>query len=76
MRKLLNRLPWWLAFVLLLVPGLTPFVPEPHLVEKLSMLAKGELRQAIDIFDLLFHASPFILLLCKMFLRFTQRSYP
>jgi hypothetical protein len=76
MRSLFNRLPWWLAFVLVLTPGLAPFIPEPHLVEKLSMLSRGELRQAVDIFDLLFHASPFAILFCKLFFRFTQRNCP
>ena len=43
--------------------GLAPFTPEPHVWEKLKMLAAGELVKAIDIFDLLMHATPWLLLL-------------
>jgi hypothetical protein len=74
MRHLLDRLPWWVAIVLVVTLGLAPFVPQPHLIEKLSMLSRGELKQAIDIFDLLFHAIPFAIIFYKLFFRFTQRS--
>ncbi|MES9972163.1 MAG: RND transporter [Candidatus Thiodiazotropha sp.] len=46
--------------------GLAPFVPEPHLWEKLKMLAAGTLHRPIDIFDLLLHGVPVILLLIKL----------
>ncbi len=46
--------------------GLAPFYPEPHLVEKLRMLAQGTLRRPIDIFDLLMHATPVVLLALKL----------
>jgi hypothetical protein len=46
--------------------ALAPFVPEPHLVEKLRMLSKGELRRPLDIFDLFLHATPLALLLVKI----------
>jgi hypothetical protein len=35
-------------------------------VEKLIMLREGTLRRPIDIFDLVFHAAPTILLLVKI----------
>ncbi len=66
MRKLLNRIPFSLVIVLCLTLGLAPFTPEPHIWEKLKMLAAGELSRAIDIFDLLMHAAPWILLLAKL----------
>lgn len=47
--------------------GLAPFVPEPHLVEKLRMLSEGTLSKPIDIFDLLMHATPWILLGIKLY---------
>ena len=41
-----------------------PFGQTPHLVEKLRMLAAGELRRPLDIFDLALHgALPLWLLL-------------
>lgn len=46
--------------------GLAPFVPEPHLVEKLRMLLAGELSRPIDIFDLFLHGTPLVFLLVKV----------
>ena len=66
MRNFLNRIPLSLLIVLCLTLGLAPFTPEPHVWEKLKMLADGELSRAIDIFDLLLHATPWILLLAKL----------
>jgi hypothetical protein len=42
--------------------ALAPFRPEPHLWEKLKMLAAGSLTRPIDIFDLLLHGAPLLLL--------------
>lgn len=61
----LDRLPWSPLILAALFLSLAPFVPEPHLWEKLKMLTTGELRRPIDIFDLLMHASPVLLLLSK-----------
>ena len=66
MRRLINRIPWYVLILLCLTLGLAPFVPEPHLWEKLKMLAAGDLVKPIDIFDLLLHATPWILLLIKL----------
>ena len=71
MRKLgdlLNRVPTFLLVVLCLTLGLAPFQPEPHLWEKLKMLAAGELVRPLDIFDLVMHATPWVLLLLKLVL--------
>ena len=46
--------------------GLAPFVPEPHLWEKLKMLYAGTLTRPLDIFDLLWHAVPFVVLILKL----------
>ena len=67
MRKLLSKIPLTLLVVLCLTLGLAPFVPEPHLWEKLKMLAAGELTEPIDIFDLLMHGAPWILLFLKLY---------
>ncbi len=66
MCRLLHRIPLALLIVLCLTLGLAPFVPEPHLWEKLKMLAAGELVEWLDIFDFLMHASPWILLVAKL----------
>ncbi|MCB1484168.1 MAG: hypothetical protein KDJ17_04670 [Hyphomicrobiaceae bacterium] len=62
----LDQIPWWVLIVAALTLGLAPFVPEPHIVEKLRMLAQGTLRRPIDIFDLILHATPFVLLAAKV----------
>jgi hypothetical protein len=68
MRHLLNRIPTSLLIVLCLTLGLAPFSPEPHLWEKLKMLGMGGLAQPIDVFDLLLHGTPWLLLLIKLLL--------
>ncbi|OYW57011.1 MAG: RND transporter [Hyphomicrobium sp. 32-62-53] len=60
--SILDKLPWTVVAILCLTLGLAPFTPEPHIVEKLRMLLAGTLQRPIDIFDLLFHATPWIVL--------------
>lgn len=49
-----------------LLLGLAPFTPEPHVWEKLKMLFDGRLVRPLDIFDLLLHGAPFVILLMKL----------
>ncbi|MDH4190567.1 MAG: hypothetical protein OEW21_10210 [Betaproteobacteria bacterium] len=46
--------------------GLAPFFPQPHIVEKLRMLVSGTLTKPLDIFDLVLHATPFVLLAIRV----------
>ena len=62
----IDRLPLSVFVVIALTLGLAPFLPEPHLWEKLKLLAAGELVKPIDIFDLLLHGLPWLLLLVKL----------
>jgi hypothetical protein len=73
LRKLFQRIPLSLLIVLCLSLGLAPFAPEPHLLEKLRMLASGELTELIDIFDLMLHATPWLLLIIKLLLPLTGK---
>lgn len=41
-------------------------MPEPHLWEKLKMLVAGTLVKPIDIFDLLLHGAPLVLVGLKL----------
>ncbi|MDH5354110.1 MAG: RND transporter [Gammaproteobacteria bacterium] len=66
MQNLFNRIPLSLLLVLCFTLGLAPFVPEPHLLEKLRMLVSGELKRPIDIFDLLLHGTPWLVLILKL----------
>jgi hypothetical protein len=62
---ILKDIPYILLIVAAIFMALAPFFPEPHLVEKLRMLVRGELRRPLDIFDLFFHLFPALLLLLK-----------
>jgi hypothetical protein len=69
----LDKLPLAVLLILALTLGLAPFVPEPHLWEKLKMLAAGTLSRPLDIFDLLWHAAPWLLLAAKLVRMATTR---
>lgn len=66
MMGFLDNIPLALAVVACLTLGLAPFTPEPHIWEKLKMLAAGTLRQPVDIFDLFLHGVPWLLLMAKL----------
>jgi hypothetical protein len=59
---LLDRVPLHIALILALTLGLAPFFPEPHITEKLGMLAAGTLTRPLDIFDLFWHGWTWVLL--------------
>lgn len=68
MKKLFSD--WKFLVGLCLSLGLAPFVPEPHIWGKLRWLAGGGVgMQLMDVFDLLFHGLPWILLLRYLILR-------
>ena len=70
--RLLDRIPLPGLLALTLLLGLAPMSPEPHVLEKLRMLAGGSLSRPIDIFDLFLHGTPWLLLgvrLARMALR-------
>lgn len=52
---------------LVLLLGFAPFFPQPHIVEKVRMLFDGTLKRPIDVFDLAWHAWPFMLLGYRLF---------
>jgi hypothetical protein len=66
MMRWLDRMPLlWLV----LIAGwlaVAPVVPEPHLIEKLRLLSQGQLTRPIDIFDLLLHSVPAVLLALRL----------
>ena len=66
LRRLLDALPLSVLLIASLTLGLAPFVPEPHIWEKLKMLAAGELTETIDILDLAMHGAPWLLLALKL----------
>lgn len=62
----LDRMPlgWLMAIALWL--AVAPIQPEPHLIEKWRMLLQGTLSRPIDIFDLLLHTVPLVLLATRL----------
>ena len=62
----IDKVPLTVFLIVALTLGLAPFVPEPHVWEKLKMLFAGELSRPIDIFDLFLHGAPWLLLGLKV----------
>ena len=62
----LDGIPYVVLIPFAVVLGLAPFRPKPHLVEKIQMLAQGALTRPIDVFDLLLHGIPVVILLVKV----------
>jgi hypothetical protein len=63
--NILRTIPYSILIPAAIFLGLAPFVPQPHLVEKFGMLLSGTLSRPVDIFDLVMHGSPAVLLLAK-----------
>lgn len=62
----IDRIPMlWLVIIAVYLAG-APFVPEPHLVEKARMLMQGALSKPIDIFDLVMHITPALVLMVRV----------
>ena len=72
--KWLDSIPLSMLVVASLLLGLAPFVPEPHIVGKIRMMANGTLIKPIDIFDLAYHALPVVLLIMKLVLAAKKSS--
>jgi hypothetical protein len=62
----LDKIPLTALAVAALALALAPFNGQPHLWQKLAMLAHGTLSRPIDIFDLAMHASLPLLLAVKL----------
>jgi hypothetical protein len=62
----LEKIPLGPMILAAIFMGLAPFVPQPHLWEKLTMLVNGSLTKPIDIFDLLWHSALPILVVVKI----------
>lgn len=69
----IDALPLPMFAVLSVMLALAPFVPMPHLQEKILMLFAGELVKPLDIFDLFMHGTPISLLLLRLFRQFVLK---
>jgi len=66
MMKWLDKVPMALIIISGIFLALAPFTSEPHLLQKINMLFDGTLVQPVDMFDLLWHSSPMIILVLKL----------
>lgn len=62
----LDRLSYRIIGPLALLLAAAPVYPEPHLLETSRMLIRGELTEAIYIFDFFMHSSGLVLLGAKI----------
>ena len=70
--KLLND--WKLIILLCLTLGLAPFFPEPHIVGKVNWVLGGAVDMKImDLFDVVLHGFPFILLIRLLIIKLTNK---
>ena len=60
--KWLDNIPLPMLAIAAVFLATAPFGSEPHLWQKLQMLAAGNLAKPIDIFDLFMHGIPLLLL--------------
>lgn len=66
----LDNIPLLVLIALAGWMAVAPIHPEPHLVEKLRMLSQGNLVKPLDIFDLILHSAPIVLLLVRLWRQF------
>ena len=64
----LDKVSWEIILLGSMLLGLAPFLPEPHLFEKVGMLLAGTLVRPMDIFDLCMHGFfPALLILKSLY---------
>ena len=66
MLDFLDKIPYSILVPIAVFLLIAPVVPMPHALEKLIMLKNGTLKRPIDIFDLIMHTLPILLLLIKV----------
>ena len=64
--KLIDRIPLLPLMFMAFILGFAPFLPQPHLVQKLTLLFDGRLNNAMDFFDLFLHGILPCLLVIKL----------
>jgi hypothetical protein len=64
--RLIDKIPLAALAVVAVFFAIAPIQPEPHLLEKIRMLFNAELVRPIDIFDLVMHATPLVLLAIRL----------
>jgi hypothetical protein len=65
----IDRLPLALLIFVAAWMAVAPITPEPHLLEKIRLLSQGRLTVPLNIFDLLMHTAPLVLLGVRLWRR-------
>lgn len=71
---MLDSIPYSLLIIIAVFMAVAPLFPAPHLVEKLIMLKNGTLNSTIDIFDLILHSTPLLILAAKLVKDYALKS--
>jgi len=76
--QFIDTIPLQFLVVMSIFLGLAPYLPfmtePPHLYSKLVMLVNGGLIKPIDIFDLLLHGTPVLLLVFRLVRKFGLKT--
>lgn len=62
----LDKIPLPMILIACVTLGLAPFMPEPHIWEKLTLLVNGKLNKPVDLFDFIMHGIPWVFLVLKL----------
>ena len=66
----IDNIPLVILIALAAWMAVAPITPEPHLIEKLRMPSQGTLAKPLDIFDLLLHSAPILVLAVRLWRQF------
>jgi hypothetical protein len=68
LRGWLENLHWAWLVPLAIFAAMAPWPmgPEPHVIQKVRWLMEGSLYKPLDVFDLVFHLSPTLLVIAKL----------
>ncbi|HSN78941.1 MAG TPA: hypothetical protein VLR44_01025 [Rhodoferax sp.] len=69
----IDNIPLLILIALAAWMAVAPITPEPHLIEKLRMLSQGTLTRPLDIFDLLLHSTPIVVLALRLWRQFISK---
>jgi len=76
--QLIDKIPMQFLIVMTIFLGMAPYFPffvePPHLLSKLDMLFSGTLSKPIDIFDMLMHGTPALLLIIRLARKFGKKA--
>lgn len=70
--KIFNPFIW---LVICLTLGLAPYLPEPHIVEKIKWIMSDISQLALlDWFDFLMHGTPWVMLVISVYMKLKNKG--